>query len=72
MSASEEHKRPGLREVVGSVLASFLGVQSNKNRERDFVHGKPSHYIIVGLIAAIVFVLVVVGIVQLVLGLATG
>jgi hypothetical protein len=29
-------KKPSLIEVVGSVLASFFGVQSSKARARDF------------------------------------
>ena len=39
-----------------SVLAAMFGVQSNRNRERDFRHGKPAHFILVGLVATLVFV----------------
>lgn len=58
-------------QVVASVLASFLGVQSNRNRERDFQYGKPSHYIIIGVIFVILFVLTLVGVVELVMKFAT-
>ena len=63
-------KQPSLLSVFGSVLASMFGVQSSRKREQDFTHGKPSHYIIVGLIATLVFILTVWGVVQLVMHLA--
>ncbi|MDO6425585.1 MULTISPECIES: DUF2970 domain-containing protein [Thalassotalea] len=55
-----------LKETVKSVAAAFLGVQSNKNRERDFSQGKFSHFVIVGLIAVILFVLGLFTVVSLV------
>jgi hypothetical protein len=61
---------PTLWQVVLSVLAAFFGVQSEKNRQRDFTRGKPSQFIIIGLIATAVFVVVMIAIVQLVLKLA--
>lgn len=71
MSDTErKDEKPGLRQVIGSVLASFIGVQSAKNRERDFRHGKFSHFVIVGLVLTVLFVLVLYGVVKLVLGLA--
>jgi len=42
------------KETFKSVGAAFFGVQSNKNRERDFTQGKLSHFIIAGIIAAAV------------------
>ena len=60
-------KKPTLGQVIASVLASLLGVQSNKNRERDFVHGSPGQYITVGLIAVLLFVLIIFGVVKTVL-----
>jgi hypothetical protein len=63
-------KPPTLWQVIHSVLAAFFGVQSEANRRRDFTRGKPSQYIIVGLIATALFVLVMIGIVKLVLKLA--
>ncbi|MDJ0882055.1 MAG: DUF2970 domain-containing protein [Gammaproteobacteria bacterium] len=53
-----------------SVLAAFFGVQSNANRERDFSKGKLSHFIVIGLLLALVFILIVVGVVSLVMHLA--
>jgi hypothetical protein len=63
-------KPPTLWQVIHSVLAAFFGVQSEANRRRDFTRGKPSQYIIVGLIATALFVLIMIGIVRLVLHLA--
>lgn len=67
-----EQQKPTLNfwQVVASVVASFLGVQSNRNRERDFQHGKPSHYIIIGLAFVTLFVLALIGVVQLVMHLS--
>jgi hypothetical protein len=54
-------------EMLTSTLAAAFGVQSSKNRERDFTRGKPSHFIALGILFTVVFVLAVVGIVNLVL-----
>lgn len=55
---------PGLLHVIKSVIAAGIGVQSNKNREIDFEHGSLPHYLIVGLIATILFILALVFIVS--------
>ena len=54
-------------QMLKSILSAFIGVQSNANRERDFQHGKMSHFIWMGLLLGLVFVLTLVGVVQLVL-----
>ena len=64
---SGEPRQVGFWELAKSTLAAFLGVQSNANRERDFTHGKMSHFIWMGLIFGLLFVLTLVGVVQLVL-----
>lgn len=58
------------RDTLSSVLWAALGVQSNRARERDFTHGKPSHFIVLGIGFTAVFVLVILGVVKLVLHLA--
>jgi hypothetical protein len=55
------------KETFKSVGAAFFGVQSDKNRERDFTQGKFSYFIIAGLIAVILFITVLVTIVSLVM-----
>jgi hypothetical protein len=67
---NETADRPGLLQVVTSVLAAMAGIQKAKNRERDFTHGKASHFIVVGLLMTVVAVLLVWGLVKLVLHLA--
>jgi len=52
-------KPPSLWQTIASVAASFFGVQSSKNRKRDFTKGKPLHFIAVGLGMTLAFILVV-------------
>jgi hypothetical protein len=71
----ESEKKEGARAtsllgVLGSVLASMFGVQSNRKREEDFTHGKPSQYVIVGLLVTVVFMLAIWGVVSFVMKLA--
>ena len=58
---------PGLGRAIGSALAAAFGVQSGKNRERDFKHGKARNFIIAGVLFTLVFILVIVVVVKLVL-----
>jgi len=67
MNEEQDSKAPGLRQMIGSVLAAAFGVQSGKNRERDFKHGKAIHFIIAGIVFVVLFILVIVGVVKLVL-----
>ena len=67
---NENKKEPSLLDVTRSVMWAFLGVQKNKNYERDFKHGKPSQYIIIGLIGVSLFIFIIVMIVKFVLSLA--
>jgi len=59
-------------QVLLSVLAAAFGVQSGKNRQRDFSRGRPLHFVVIGLLATALFVLLRYGTVQLVLHFATG
>jgi hypothetical protein len=65
-------KRTGTskRQIAQSVGAALLGVQSSKNRKRDFQTGKPMHFIIGGVIGTLVFIGVIVLIVQVLLATA--
>lgn len=49
---------PSLWQTVTSVAAAFFGVQSSRNRERDFSKGNPYHFIVIGLVMTGVVVLV--------------
>lgn len=71
MNATPDEKRPPtLWQVTQSVLAAAFGVQSDKNRERDFTRGKAGHFIMIGLVFTVLFVLGVWGLVKLVMKLA--
>jgi hypothetical protein len=55
----DKDKKPslGIVGMIGSVFAAIIGIQSQKNRERDFKKGNPSDFILLGVI--FVFLLVV-------------
>lgn len=65
-----DNKPPTLWQMLHSIVAGAFGVQSGKNRERDFTHGKPSHFVVLGIVFTVVFALALFGIVKLVLHLA--
>ncbi|WP_051497456.1 DUF2970 domain-containing protein [Candidatus Contendibacter odensensis] len=58
---------PSLMQIILSVLAAFFGVQSERNRERDFGRGKAIHYIVIGGVMTIVLIVALVGLVKWVL-----
>lgn len=66
----QQPRPPTFWQMLQSVLAAAFGVQSSKNRARDFSHGKPSHFIALGLLFTFGFVLLVFAVVKLVLHLA--
>lgn len=69
MNDETNKKKSGITPMsfIASLFAGAFGVQSEANRERDFKHGKFSHFIIGGIIFAILFVIAVVVVVQIVL-----
>ncbi len=66
---SQDKDRPGVVETVQSVLAAFFGVQSSKNRERDFTKGRAGTFIVVGTIMTALFVLILYLVVRMVVSL---
>lgn len=54
----------GFWSVVQSVAAAMIGVQSSKNKERDFTHGKPIHFIVGGLVGTLLLLLFIWLVVQ--------
>jgi hypothetical protein len=55
-------------QTIKSVLAAFIGVQSDKNRQIDFEQGSLMTYIVAGLIFTVLFVSALIFIVSKVLG----
>ena len=62
-----EADKLNLLQVLGSVLAAGLGVQSSKNRERDFKQGRAGTFILAGLIFTALFIGSVYTVVSIVL-----
>lgn len=59
--------KPGLLQVVQSVLASAFGVQSQKNYQSDFSQPDAKVYIAVGIVFVVLFVLSLIALVQWIL-----
>jgi len=57
----------GIRDLLQSVAAAALGVQSAENRERDFKNGRAGTFIVAGIIFTALFIGTVFTVVQLVL-----
>ena len=58
--------------ILASVVAAWFGVQKDERRLEDFSKGKPHQFILAGLIAAVLFVLLIIGVVQVVMHFAAG
>ncbi|TLM77785.1 DUF2970 domain-containing protein [Microbulbifer harenosus] len=63
----EKDKKPSFGQVVLSTLAAAIGVQSDKNRERDFKGGSIKTYIAAGVIFTALFVIALILVVKTVL-----
>ncbi len=59
--------KPNFWTIVLSTLAAFIGVQSDRNRARDFKHGNIYSFIIAGIIFTIIFIVCVTTLVRLIL-----
>jgi DUF2970 family protein len=66
----QEEETLALWEVFQGVIAMFIGVQSEKNRERQFKYGKAYQFIIVGIILTIIFVVHIILLVKFVMNWA--
>ncbi|HIG44269.1 MAG: DUF2970 domain-containing protein [bacterium] len=64
---SIQSKPPTFLQIALSVVAAAFGVQTQANQERDFANGKPIVFIIGGLVFTLLFVLSIIGVVNLVL-----
>lgn len=65
--SSDKRYRLGALQIIGSVFAAALGVQSSENRERDFKHGRAGVYIAAGITFTVLFIVIVATVVHLVL-----
>jgi len=60
-------KGTGFGNILLSALAALFGIQSEKNRERDFQQGKPSDFIVVGILGVFFLIFGVIFLVKWVL-----
>jgi len=67
---ADESGRVKPLHVISSVFAAGLGVQSSKNRERDFKQGSFKVFVITGIVFTLVFIGSVFAIVKMVLNSA--
>lgn len=65
MSDDTDQKKPSTLALVGSILAAAIGVQSNKNREKDFENASIMPYLVGGVIFTVVFIATLVGVANL-------
>ncbi|MGB0459299.1 MAG: DUF2970 domain-containing protein [Porticoccaceae bacterium] len=56
MTQQSKKPKPRLIAVVKSILAAGIGVQSDKNRTRDFEQGNPLVFIIGGIVFTLLFI----------------
>ena len=56
--------KPTITQVFKSVLAAFIGVQSEANRKKDFENGSLSTYVIAGIIFTVLFIAAIISLVS--------
>ncbi len=67
MSDNNDKENVSLFQVIGSVGAAMFGVQSDKNRQRDFKKGKLWHYVVGGLLFTAIFIAILIAVVKMAL-----
>ena len=72
MSEQQPENKPGIGSVVMSTLAAAMGVQSSKNRERDFAKGNFKMYVVSGIIFTVLFIITVAAVARFAIQQAGG
>lgn len=62
--SSKTPSKPSWWDVIVSVIAALFGVQSERNRKRDFEHANPIPYIVVGVVLVTFSVIVMLTLVS--------
>lgn len=65
--SEQQEKKQSTPQLILSILAGAIGVQSNKNRERDFQAGSFKKFVIGGLIFTALFIIILLTIVNFVI-----
>lgn len=55
-------------QILRSSLAAGLGVQSSRNRERDFADGSPRRFIVMGVVLTMLFIASLVTVIRIITG----
>lgn len=63
----EDRVRLTFWQVMSSVFAAAIGVQTHAARQRDFTYGNPLHFIFAGILFTVCFVIAMMTMVNLVL-----
>lgn len=66
-NSSQNKQKPSIIALIKSILAAAIGVQSDKNRTRDFEQGNPLVFIIGGIVFTLLFIITIASVVGLVL-----
>lgn len=64
---ARKHGNLGFLETLKSVLWAMVGVRAKGKAEQDFTRGKASHFIIIGILFAVMFILLLTFVVNSVL-----
>lgn len=68
-STSDTQEKVSVKDILQSVFAAALGVQSSKNRDRDFKQGNIGIFIAAGILFTALFIGGVIAVVQAVVSL---
>ena len=72
MSEQQPEHKPGIGSVIMSTLAAAMGVQSSKNRERDFAKGNFKMYVVSGIIFTVLFIITIASLARFAINQAGG
>ena len=69
-NGEDPNKAPTLTwsQILRSSLAAGLGVQSSRNRQRDFADGSPRRFIVMGLVLTMLFIASLVTVIRIITG----
>jgi len=55
-------------QILRSSLAAGLGIQSSRNRQRDFADGSPRRFIVMGMVLTMLFIASLVTVIRIITG----
>ena len=55
-------------QILRSSLAAGLGVQTSRNRQRDFADGSPRRFIVMGVVLTMLFIASLVTVIRIITG----